>query len=452
MHPTQAIIEMPIRQLPRAHIVSGQSRLRANQGIGHVQTEGVSHQPLQFGSITSRALQGFFQPVTENYLAGFMAQDVIALWIPRIIGSLDRGRIPYNPEKDQNYGKRNPGSQRAHHLKESVKGLNWWNGWEETGREFQSGPGFMLLNGLVFLGGCRMLAGKRGLLIAYPQLKQFFAHLSKISTPELLGQLGKLPEKQKHAALLKQFLNQMTAHHFDAQTLQATLPIISGKNTGALSLLNKGEKSFQHWLSKLPQASQSNTISIKTVFDNWSQQYVNALTKGHSGAKLNKVLKPLENHFNELVYQTNVHVKNISDPNKLSSLEIAPLLKGQQATGVNASQFTEAMEKFSTTIDDLIKKSPKELTIDNWQKHLKETMEKMVTWKMPLSILATFLGGINHFYVSSVTQVSSRNYPANRLIRLEDLPNYKVSEGNSPFNSPQLKPLTPNRGGTNNVL
>jgi hypothetical protein len=93
-----------------------------------------------FGRLSLIA-EKFFQPVTENYLWGFMAQDVLGLWIPRIYSSLERGRIPYDRRKDTKYGTRTPQDQKRFEWWRTIKGLNYWNGWEETAREIQNGPG-----------------------------------------------------------------------------------------------------------------------------------------------------------------------------------------------------------------------------------------------------------------------------------------------------------------------
>jgi hypothetical protein len=382
-----------------------------------------------------------------------MAQDVIALWIPRIITSLERGRIHYNPDKDPKAGTRTSTGQKAYQLKESIKGLNWWNGWEETGREFQSGPGFMLLNCLVFLVGCRTLAGKRGILIAYPQLKQFFAELGKSTSGDLLKQLAKLPYNQQQKKVLQSFIGQITQHHFDAPTLEKMISITPINNKSAQALVSKGEKQFFQWLNKIKGPSGNQQISVQQAFDSWVSHYTTIASKGLTNAQLNKALKPLEENFNELIYWTNVNSKNIIDPNLLTQMQLTPSIKNgvKQAQSVCSKGFTEAIEKFSSTVDDLLKTTPKNLTPESWNKHLQTTLEKMISYKMPLSIIATLLGGLNHFYVSSVTQVKNRQYPANRLIRLEDLPNIKLNQPQT--NNQATRTLVPSVSRSNtNVL
>lgn len=133
------------------------------------QSVGQNAQPVRFrGGAVQQALgngwNGFvnlslpsFEKITEVFIWGFLAQDVIAMWLPRIYALLTEGRKKYDP-KDDPKAKNEPfGTQFRKYIKGNVEGLNWQNFSEGTKREFATGPGLLIVPAGIFVAASRLV-------------------------------------------------------------------------------------------------------------------------------------------------------------------------------------------------------------------------------------------------------------------------------------------------------
>ncbi len=128
-----------------------------------------------------------FQKINEVFIWGFMAQDVVGMWLPRVGTSLKVGREPYDPSEDPE-AKNLPFSQQVKKwIIGNVRGLNWVNFSEGTKRESATGPGLLAVPALMFLAN--RYVGDPAQELSYTSLKNlgagFKAHLA---TKEKQGQ------------------------------------------------------------------------------------------------------------------------------------------------------------------------------------------------------------------------------------------------------------------------
>jgi hypothetical protein len=99
------------------------------------------------------------QKITEVFLVGFIVQDVIAMWVPRIGTSLSVGRQKYEPSQHPEDHALPFKQQIKKWLVENLKGLNWPNFDEESRREFATGPGLLMIPTVLY-AIARRLSGK----------------------------------------------------------------------------------------------------------------------------------------------------------------------------------------------------------------------------------------------------------------------------------------------------
>jgi hypothetical protein len=124
-----------------------------------------------------------FEKITEVFLVGFLAQDMIAMWLPRVGTSLKVGREPYDPQQDPQAKGLPFHEQIKKWLIGNYKGLNWVNFNEETKREFATGPGLLSVPALAFVLNRYM--GNRARELSFHSLKDlgegFSEHLAKLA-------------------------------------------------------------------------------------------------------------------------------------------------------------------------------------------------------------------------------------------------------------------------------
>ena len=92
-----------------------------------------------------------FEKITEVFLWAFLAQDVVAMWLPRIYALLTEGRAKYDPKEDPKAKDLPFGKQVGKWVDGNLKGLNWGNFREGTKREFATGPGLLMVPAAIFL-------------------------------------------------------------------------------------------------------------------------------------------------------------------------------------------------------------------------------------------------------------------------------------------------------------
>ncbi len=82
---------------------------------------------------------------------GFLAQDMVAMWLPRVWTSLQEGKKPYDPMQDPQTKDKPFNEQVKAWVSGNCKGLNWVNFFEGTKREIATGPGLLAVPALAFM-------------------------------------------------------------------------------------------------------------------------------------------------------------------------------------------------------------------------------------------------------------------------------------------------------------
>lgn len=134
------------------------SKTSIRKGTGKPAQAGRCEEPknrVQFGGgFGKKAIDGsvsIFQKINEVFIWGFLAQDVIGMWLPRVGTSLKVGREPYDPSEDPQARNLPFDQQVKKWIVGNVKGLNWINFSEGTKRESATGPGLLAMPALVFM-------------------------------------------------------------------------------------------------------------------------------------------------------------------------------------------------------------------------------------------------------------------------------------------------------------
>ncbi len=128
----------------------------------------------RIGTSTSHNLAKVFDKVDSDYLWGFLALDVVAMWVPRFVVGLTRGRYEYDPTSDPSNTGISPWQQMSKSIHKNLAGLNYANLAEEAIREIFTAPGVLLLPTLIFL-------------VAYASQKNKSSWLSYSSLGKLSG-------------------------------------------------------------------------------------------------------------------------------------------------------------------------------------------------------------------------------------------------------------------------
>lgn len=163
---------------------------------------------LRFGGVKLEGLNrsmvknmvSIFQRISEVFVWSFLAQDTIAVWVPRIGISLKVGSKPYDPQQDPENKKLPPGRLMLKTLYKRAKGLNWPNFAEETWREICTGPGMLIVPTLFFMLARNALLLKEALTLSKGDLLAFKEMLKQAMThSDLATRDAFTEEKMKHA-------------------------------------------------------------------------------------------------------------------------------------------------------------------------------------------------------------------------------------------------------------
>lgn len=392
-------------QLARAHIAASPTLYQTSPHFGN-----------RFHALS----RSIFQPVAESYLIGFTVQDVFGLWFPRIWNSLERGRIHYNPKHDPDAAKRSaasPMDQKRYALQQNLKGLNWWNGFEETAREVQSGPGYLLVQSIFVAAATAWCLGGRSLMMSVKNLDTYTSHLNHV--------LQTMGTPKSSTQIVSKLVHQMTGNLEGDRV--SKLAISPNMSRAERQMLTKSEQHLQQWLGT--HFKNNAGVTFADAFKQWKKQYLQVLNAKSGLAKKSSALNPIEKVFEELVVQWNGTVKGVTNPTKMTLFElpkVASAIPGKVLqSSMDAHQFLLNMEKFSTTIPAVLKNLAGNKPVMTVLNTLRNSS---VTNKFWVCVIATLLGGLNHFYVSAVAQSVKRKYPANRLIPLPQSSVRHVSE------------------------
>ncbi len=114
-------------------------------------TQSGSASGVKFGGAILNGSVNTFQNITEVFLWGFLAQDMIAMWMPRVWTSLQEGKVSYDPSQDPAVKNKPFREQVGAWLSGNWKGLNWVNFYEGTKREIATGPGLLAVPAVAYM-------------------------------------------------------------------------------------------------------------------------------------------------------------------------------------------------------------------------------------------------------------------------------------------------------------
>ncbi len=404
-----------------------------------------------------------FGPVTEQYIFGFFAQDVVALWIPRIINALRRGRNEYNPNEDPNLRKGHPLQQKLHALYMNIKGLNYPNCREETFREVETGPGLIIVQSAIAFGLAAKLGTKWALMMGHHQLKGYAEALKQTinNLPEMLrAEIGssKDPSKVVTQFIKDHLINEPgeTSWHFDGNVDLLKKPIdLSGlidslatkKPVWYKKLLHQlspkrfklpENKSYQEILTQFvkrpdvygPNADLSQ-ITYRQLLEKWAELWPQGVRFSKQSEELEEVFKTLIKVFNlkvlnqgpveDLPLATLGHALRQVKKNEAEKW-VADNLKPELAIK-DAEGFLENLRKFTGFVSEAVEKSFAKYGDQGWVEGLTNNgiIEKLthtlLATKFLYGVAATLAAGFLVVWVSAMAQ-SGRAYPANRNLKL----------------------------------
>ena len=160
----------------------------------------------------------FFRLSLEDFLAGTMLIDIVAMWLPRAWNALTRGALNYHPSKDPKAQEKTGFERWRYITHEKIKRLNIPNFIEECGREAASGPGLFLLPTLIFAIGRRWSPFKRAIQLSQHNIQQLTQWTAKHLTSKATPALDATP------ASLKRAYTQLLHTLVDQSALLADLP------------------------------------------------------------------------------------------------------------------------------------------------------------------------------------------------------------------------------------
>jgi len=205
-----------------------------------------------------------FENITEVFIWGFLAQDVVAMWLPRIYALLTEGRKKYDPKDDPSAKSKPFGTQFRKYVKGNLEGLNWDNFYEGTKREFATGPGLLMVPAAIYLAASRL--ANPAVKMPFPAvkgmskgLKRHFEDANKLSGDE---------------AYLKQVQDYVHSIFQDPK-LTATEMSPTG---------NKKYVTLERLKAELAR-DKKDTTHIITDLSKWSEDWVNNFSQTDVGTK-----------------------------------------------------------------------------------------------------------------------------------------------------------------------
>ncbi len=239
---------------------------RFSGGLGNVAMRA-GNQALQ--SATEKLIPTF-QKITEVFVWAFLAQDAIAMWLPRVGTSLTTGRIKYETAGDKEVQNLPFKDQARIWLHKNIRGLNWVNFNEETKREFATGPGVLTIPAIIFAVSRRMF-GKSATELGYHNLKEmthgFQAHLNQSGLGQEVGEIG----ANKYQEAVQKYIASMFQDPDYAKHM-------------------------------LPEHLRTDAVqNYRQYIDDWAARYVDATFNTASGREKNKLLGQLAEQFEEVL-------------------------------------------------------------------------------------------------------------------------------------------------------
>jgi hypothetical protein len=215
---------------------------------------------VQFGgafgnAVVNKTMLPTFEKITEVFIWGFLAQDMIALWLSRILNSLRVGRVPYDPKDDPQARNQPFHRQVKKWIAGNVKGLNWINCREDSARETLTGPGLLAVLGAGFMLA-RQCFKSKPMELSYDHMnalgKGFQQHLQTLEASQ--GHLADLPAYQKAVG---QYITSIFADPVMAKT---PLHTVLEKDAGAIQRALDTSAPAKKWDEQLVRDLQEHPV------------------------------------------------------------------------------------------------------------------------------------------------------------------------------------------------
>jgi len=359
-----------------------------------------SHKPApaqpQFGGFAAKALAGssdglisLFQKITEIYLVGFLAIDVVALWITRIVKGLTRGAEPYDAASDPANQGKPPSEVLRRSFRKKMQGLNWLNAAEEALREVITGPAGFIVPAVAFSFATRHF-GKSAVEMGYGDLTQmkdtFVSHLQKSGINATNATPAQL--RDEYARFIKSVLK------VDKKMLAKKIEV-AGDHQG---------KTFARYI------------------DDWTERWIKAagdtfekdLTKKENQT-VRTALEKLNAEFEELVVKGYNRKDRLADRLRDHNTITARLAeKGEvKAVAEPLDGLLTKLTRFKDFAREMVrteKPAGAKLT-----EVAERTYRKLVGKKFAFALMATFAASAFLYIVPRISQ-RNKHYPANRLL------------------------------------
>jgi hypothetical protein len=361
--------------------------------------------PVHFGGFGSRLAQAstekmlpFFQKITEVFLWAFLAQDVLAMWLPRIGTSLRVGRVEYDPQQDPQ-AKNLPFTQQMKKwVAGNFKGLNWINFNEETKREFATGPGVLMIPAVIY-AVARRLFGKSASELSYHHLSEMSNGLAQHLNQSTLANAKQVTLDQYKTEVAKYFSNAFV----DPRLQDALLP--GGKQTYR-QYLDQWAKNWADAVFESPDAKTRTTKlgalsdELKTNMVAFNRKYRMEAYEFLHGAEKIAVDKPLHRAGEAWV----------------------AFEKHGAPTQETLSGLTSNLRRFSDFVEAIWKQKSAqfglqaEMPAGTLSKLIKTAKEKLVSRKLLLAVGTTIVGGLYLMRLAFWAQ-NHDDYAATRLLK-----------------------------------
>jgi hypothetical protein len=229
---------------------------------------------------------GLASKIDSQFFWDFTILDFVGMAFPRVSRSLQRGAVPYDPEKDPEAQQRKGLDKWIYIRRKKAENANWANLREEMLREIQAAPGSLLVPALVF--GLVPLASRN----------------------KLLSWTGR--------RALQMSENELTQEHKNVQQFLSEKPIkpSSPQDRESLEALGKGyvERVFED----IPAVKRNHKVAIEfqgngliNPYYHMSNGHLKTLKEGLKDHELFGLKASLNSHA-KLNKNTNLNLENVS--------------------------------------------------------------------------------------------------------------------------------------------
>lgn len=349
----------------------------------------------QFSGITNKLLAGssdslisMFQKITEIYLVGFLAIDVVALWITRIIKGLQRGAEKYDAANDPANEGLPPSKVLQKSFRKNLQGLNWLNGLEEALREVITGPAGFVVPAVTFSFASRQFA-KNSIEMGYgplTQMKDAFANYAATA-----GKDSATLKPAEFKNLYRDFLRNVLKA--DDDMLSKTIDV-SGKNKGK-TFAQYIDDWTERWVKTAGKSLESDLPAkeqktVRTALEKLNAEFEETLVKGYNR----------KHRLGDRLYHHNNIAARLAD-------------KSGQATTVS-KPIDELLTSFTRFKDFSREVVKSQNPGGKLSEVVEKTYRKLVGKKFFFGILATLAASAFMYVIPRISQ-RNKHYPANRL-------------------------------------